>query len=59
MEKYITLMSSYGKAEGIDFNFRGTISNTINAHRLIQHFQEDLGPQAADEIVNCRYQDPF
>lgn len=54
MEKYVTLMSSYGTEVGITFDFHGTVANTLDAHRLIQHYQEELGFQTADKIVNCR-----
>jgi len=53
MQKYTTLMTAYGVGSGIDFDFHGTIANTMDAHRLIQHYQESLGPEAANKIVNC------
>ena len=53
MQKYTTLMTAYGVGSSIDFDFHGTIANTLDAHRLIQHYQEKLGPEAADKIVNC------
>jgi predicted DsbA family dithiol-disulfide isomerase len=37
---------------GIDFKFGGTVANTIDAHRLIQHYQEEKGPEAADKLIN-------
>ncbi|KAF4555712.1 Hypothetical protein D9617_2g056750 [Elsinoe fawcettii] len=55
MKMYTTLMSAYGIAEGIDFKFGGTMANTIQAHRVIQHFQEKQGPETADKIVNALY----
>ena len=54
MKKYTTLMSAYGVVVGIDFKFGGTIANTMDAHRLIQHYQEEMGPETADKIVNCK-----
>lgn len=54
MKKYTTLMSAYGVAVGIDFKFGGTIANTMDAHRLIQHYQEEMSPETADKIVNCK-----
>ena len=59
MDKYITLMTTYGKAAGIDFDFHGQVANTVDAHRLIQHFQEGLGPDTADKLVNSLYTQYF
>ena len=50
---YTTLMSAYGTGVGIDFRFDGTVANTLHAHRLIQHYQEEKGPEVADKIVSC------
>lgn len=55
MKMYTTLMSAYGMSAGIDFKFGGTVANTLDAHRLIQYFQEEKGPEAADKIVNCEF----
>ena len=46
-------MSAYGVGVGIDFKYGGIVANTIDAHRVIQHFQEERGPQVADQIINC------
>jgi predicted DsbA family dithiol-disulfide isomerase len=54
MKMYTTLMSAYGVSAGIDYKFGGKVANTLEAHRVIQHFQEEKGPQAADKIINCR-----
>ncbi|KAL8866502.1 MAG: hypothetical protein Q9174_006269 [Haloplaca sp. 1 TL-2023] len=59
MQKYITLMTTYGKEAGIDFDFHGTVANTLDAHRMIQHYQEDLGPDVADKMVNSLYTQYF
>ena len=53
MKMYTTLMSAYGTSAGIDFHFDGTVANTLQAHRVIQHFQEEKGPEVADKLVNC------
>lgn len=53
MQMYTTLMSAYGVSAGINYKFGGTVANTMDAHRVIQHFQEDKGPEAADRIINC------
>jgi hypothetical protein len=64
MEMYTTLMSAYGVTAGIDFKFGGTVANTLDAHRVIQHFQEEKGAETADKLINgihsCRqYHDPM
>ncbi len=59
MKKYTILMSAYGVGAGIDFKFHGTVANTMDAHRLIQHYQEELGPEVADKLVNSLYSQYF
>ena len=59
MNMYMKLMSSYGHAEGIDFKFGGIVANTLQAHRLIQHYQETKGPETADNIVKSLYKQYF
>ena len=59
MKKYTTLMSAYGVGVGIDFKFHGMVANTLDAHRLIQHFQEEMGPETADKIVTSLYRQYF
>jgi predicted DsbA family dithiol-disulfide isomerase len=54
MKMYTTLMSAYGVSAGIDYKFGGKVANTLEAHRVIQHFQEEKGPVTADRIINCR-----
>lgn len=53
MAMYMKLMSAYGKSAGIEYKFGGTVANTLDAHRVIQHFQEVKGEECADRIVNC------
>jgi hypothetical protein len=53
MQMYTTLMTAYGVSAGIDYKFGGQVANTLQAHRVIQHFQEQKGPEVADRIVNC------
>ena len=53
MKKYTLLLSAYGVGAGIDFKFHGQVANTLDAHRMIQHYQEELGSEKADTIVNC------
>ncbi|KAL8730985.1 MAG: hypothetical protein Q9181_004467 [Wetmoreana brouardii] len=59
VQKYTKLMSNYGSEAGIDFDFHGTVANALDAHRLIQHYQEELGPEAADKIVDSLYAQYF
>lgn len=59
MKMYTTLMSAYGVSAGIDFKFGGKVANTLDAHRVIQHYQEDKGPESADRIVNSLYSQYF
>lgn len=53
MKMYETLMSAYGAGVGIKFKFHGTVANTLDSHRVIQHFQEEKGPETADKLINC------
>nr|POE47832.1 hypothetical protein CFP56_01161 [Quercus suber] len=59
MQMYTALMTAYGKAEGIEYKFGGTVANTLQAHRVIQHFQDTHGPQVADKIVSSLYRQYF
>ena len=52
-------MGSYGEKEGIHFKFGGVVANTSHAHRLIQHFQQEKGPEVADGIVRSLYRQYF
>jgi predicted DsbA family dithiol-disulfide isomerase len=47
-------MTAYGESAGIKFKFGGTMANTLDAHRVIQHFQEEKGCETADKIINCK-----
>lgn len=59
MNKYMGLMTMYGQAEGIEYKFGGTVANTLQPHRVIQHFQETKGAETADKIVNSLYKQYF
>ncbi|KAI9664884.1 MAG: hypothetical protein M1821_006332 [Bathelium mastoideum] len=59
MKMYTTLMSAYGVKEGIDFKFGGPVANTLDAHRLIQNYQEKSGSECADKIVGSLYKQYF
>jgi len=59
MKMYTTLMTAYGVSAGIDFKFGGTVANTMDAHRVIQHFQEEKGAETADKIINSLYSQYF
>ena len=59
MKMYTTLMSAYGVSAGIDYKFGGTVANTMDAHRVIQHFQEEKGLDTADRLINSLYSQYF
>jgi len=59
MKMYTTLMSAYGASAGISYKFGGKVANTLNAHRVIQHFQDTKGPETADKIINSLYRQYF
>jgi predicted DsbA family dithiol-disulfide isomerase len=59
MKMYITLMTAYGVSAGINYKFGGTVANTIDAHRMIQHYQEENGPEVADKLVSSLYKSYF
>jgi len=59
MKMYTDIMSAYGQAEGINYKFGGTVANTLQAHRMIQHYQETEGSETADKIVNSLYREYF
>lgn len=52
---YETLMSAYGTGVGIDFKYGGVVANTIDAHRVIQYYQEEKGAEVADKLINCKF----
>ncbi|KAF2432765.1 thioredoxin-like protein [Tothia fuscella] len=59
MDMYIKIMSAYGRSCGIDFKFGGVVANTVDAHRVIQYFQEGRGGDFADRIVASLYSQYF
>ncbi|KAJ9133479.1 Thioredoxin-like protein [Coniochaeta hoffmannii] len=59
MQTYARLMASYGAEAGINFSLRGVISNTLEAHRVIQQVQEERGPEAAGRVVDALYRAYF
>lgn len=52
-------MTAYGASAGISYKFGGTVANTLQAHRMIQHFQDSKGAEVADELVNSLYRQYF
>lgn len=52
---YIKLMTAYGQSAGINYKFGGQVANTLDAHRVIQHYQETKGAEAADKLVTALY----
>ncbi|KUJ17912.1 thioredoxin-like protein [Mollisia scopiformis] len=59
MKMYTTLMSAYGASAGIAYKFGGTVANTLQAHRVVQYFQESKGPETADKLINSLYRQYF
>ncbi|POS78833.1 hypothetical protein DHEL01_v202759 [Diaporthe helianthi] len=55
MEKYVEYMSTLGKASGINFSFGGDIADTLQAHRVIQYFQDEGGAETANRLVDALY----
>jgi predicted DsbA family dithiol-disulfide isomerase len=56
---YTTLMTAYGATAGISYKFGGTVANTLQAHRVIQFFQEEVGAEVADKLINSLYRQYF
>lgn len=48
-------MRSLGDTEGISYNFDGLTGNTLQAHRIIQYFQEAKGAYTANKLVDALY----
>ncbi|WPH02543.1 thioredoxin-like protein [Acrodontium crateriforme] len=59
MDTYKKVMRAYGDTEGIKYKFGGTVANTLQAHRVVQHFQETKGPETANKIINSLYTQYF
>lgn len=61
MGTYESIMTAYGAAEDppIKYKFGGTIANTLQAHRVIQHFQEVKGYDTAEKLVSSLYRRYF
>jgi len=59
MKMYMTLMTAYGVSAGINYKFGGTVANTMNAHRVIQHFQAEKGAEVANKLVDSLYRQYF
>ncbi|KAF6793732.1 dsba oxidoreductase [Colletotrichum sojae] len=56
---YEAAMTALGAPVGIAFSWGGTMSNTLPAHRVIQHFQESKGAETADRLVSALYERYF
>jgi predicted DsbA family dithiol-disulfide isomerase len=61
MEKYVKVMQHLGQKEQppIEFDWHGTVAGTLHAHRIVQYFQEEKGPQVAQKIVASLYKQYF
>lgn len=59
MDMYVEYMSTLGEASGIKFSFVGDIADTLQAHRVIQYFQEEAGAETANRLVDALYRKYF
>ncbi|KAF2122935.1 thioredoxin-like protein [Lophiotrema nucula] len=59
MGMYTKYLGSLGRAEGIDFDFTGTIANTLDAHRVLQWVQENKGEESAGKCLDSLYAQYF
>ena len=59
MKRYTALVSAYGVGVGINFKFGGQVANSMDAHRMIQHFQEENGSETAGKILDSLYYQYF
>lgn len=55
MDMYVEYMSTLGEASGIKFSFGGDIADTLQAHRVIQYFQENTGAETANRLIDALY----
>lgn len=59
MDMYVEYMSALGEASGIKFKFGGDIADTLQAHRVIQYFQEEIGAETANKLIDALYRRYF
>ncbi|KAF2014790.1 thioredoxin-like protein [Aaosphaeria arxii CBS 175.79] len=59
MAMFAKYMGALGEAEGVTFDFHGTIANTMNAHRVLQVVQERKGEDGARKAVDSLYEQYF
>ncbi|KAH7326138.1 hypothetical protein B0I35DRAFT_405427 [Stachybotrys elegans] len=52
-------MKALASSVDADLRFDGHIGNTFHAHRVIQHFQEEAGPETANRLVDVLYRRYF
>jgi hypothetical protein len=45
-------MSAYGASASIIYKYGGTVANALQAHHVIQYFQDSKGPEVTDRLVN-------
>lgn len=50
---YNKYMGALGRAEGVEFDFTGTIANTLDAHRIMQWIQEHKDVEATKCALDC------
>ncbi|KAF2740194.1 thioredoxin-like protein [Polyplosphaeria fusca] len=59
MKMYTSYMRALGKTEGIELDFRGTIANTFDAHRVLGWVQERKGDASAKRCLDSLYSQYF
>ena len=52
-------MSAYGTSAGIRFQYGGVVANTMPAHRLVQFYQEEKGPETSNKLIDCQFSPGF
>jgi predicted DsbA family dithiol-disulfide isomerase len=59
MRKFVGYMTALGRAEGVEFDWNGTMANTLDAHRVLFWVQEEKGAEAARKALEALYEAYF
>jgi predicted DsbA family dithiol-disulfide isomerase len=59
MAKFVGYMTALGRAEGVEFDWHGTMANTLDAHRVLGWVQEERGVEAARKALESLYEAYF
>ncbi|KAK5987235.1 hypothetical protein PT974_11359 [Cladobotryum mycophilum] len=52
-------MSGLAEPLGVDMRFDGLMGNTLDAHRVVQYFQDEKGAETAERLVDALYKRYF